>query len=122
VLAAYRKHVAERATESIPPKPLDPEDSISEYLNSNITLLRWMVNEGYGDPRTLERRAQAMEACLAEPTLMKGATDAEYAAIIEIDLAEINKSIVCCPTTPMTPECCLKLPVPRSMKCLSVLV
>ncbi|MGV8643893.1 bifunctional aconitate hydratase 2/2-methylisocitrate dehydratase, partial [Pseudomonas aeruginosa] len=64
-----------------------PEQAIAEYLKSNITLLRWMIGEGYGDPRTLERRAQAMEAWLAKPELLEADKDAEYAAVIEIDLA-----------------------------------
>ena len=68
------------------------EESIAEYLRSNITLLRWMVGEGYGDPRTLERRAQKMEAWLAQPELMKADADAQYAAVIEIDLAEIIRA------------------------------
>ncbi len=76
------------------------EESVKEYLNSNITMLRWMVSEGYGDPRTLERRAQAMEAWLAEPSLMEADADAEYAHIIEIDLADINEPVVCCPNDP----------------------
>lgn len=77
-----------------------PEASIAEYLRSNITLLRWMVSEGYGDPRTLERRARKMEEWLANPELMSADADAEYAAVIEIDLAEINEPIVCAPNDP----------------------
>jgi len=76
------------------------EDSVAEYLRSNITLLRWMIAEGYGDVRTLERRVQKMEEWLANPTLMSADADAEYAAIIEIDLADINEPIVCCPNDP----------------------
>jgi aconitate hydratase 2/2-methylisocitrate dehydratase len=75
-------------------------DSVSEYLRSNIVLLRWMISEGYGDARTLERRAQAMEAWLENPELMEADADAEYAAVIEIDLAEVNEPIVCCPNDP----------------------
>ncbi|WP_198040122.1 bifunctional aconitate hydratase 2/2-methylisocitrate dehydratase [Microbulbifer agarilyticus] len=77
-----------------------PEDSIAEYLRSNITLLRWMIAEGYGDKRTLERRARAMEAWLEKPELMSADADAEYSAVIEIDLAEIKEPIVCCPNDP----------------------
>ncbi len=77
-----------------------PEDSISEYLRSNITLLRWMVSEGYGNKRTLERRASKMEEWLANPKLMTADADAEYAAVIEIDLAEVTEPIVCCPNDP----------------------
>lgn len=76
------------------------EDAVAEYLRSNITLLRWMISEGYGDPRTLERRAQNMEAWLANPELMEADADAEYAHVIEIDLAEVTEPIVCCPNDP----------------------
>ena len=76
------------------------EDSIAEYLNSNITMLRWMIKEGYGDPRTLERRARKMEEWLADPSLMQADADAEYAEVIEIDLAEIKEPILCCPNDP----------------------
>ena len=77
-----------------------PEKAIAEYLRSNITLLRWMISEGYGDARTMERRAQAMEAWLADPKLMTADQDAEYAEIIEIDLAEINEPVLCAPNDP----------------------
>ncbi|MGA4532382.1 bifunctional aconitate hydratase 2/2-methylisocitrate dehydratase [Ectopseudomonas chengduensis] len=77
-----------------------PEKSIAEYLKSNITLLRWMISEGYGDPRTLERRAQAMEAWLANPQLLAADTDAEYAAVIEIDLADVKEPVLCAPNDP----------------------
>lgn len=77
-----------------------PEDAIAEYLNSNITLLRWMIKEGYGDARTLERRARKMEEWLANPSLLEGDADAEYAAVLEIDLADIKEPIVCCPNDP----------------------
>lgn len=76
------------------------EESIAEYLRSNITMLRWMINEGYGDPRTLERRAQKMEEWLANPELMRADKDAEYAEVVEIDLDEIKEPIVCCPNDP----------------------
>jgi len=76
------------------------EDSVKEYLNSNITLLRSMIADGYGDPRTLERRARKMENWLESPSLMKADDDAEYAAVIEIDLAEVTEPIVCCPNDP----------------------
>jgi aconitate hydratase 2/2-methylisocitrate dehydratase len=76
------------------------EDSISEYLTSNITMLRWMIAEGYGDPRTLERRARKMEEWLAKPELMEADADAEYLEVIEIDLADIKEPIVCCPNDP----------------------
>jgi len=76
------------------------KESVAEYLNSNITMLRWMINEGYGDPRTLERRARKMEEWLANPELMEADADAEYAEVIEIDLADIKEPIVCCPNDP----------------------
>ena len=76
------------------------EDSVAEYLSSNATLLRWMIAEGYGDVRTLERRVRKMEEWLAEPTLMEAEANAEYAAVIEIDLADIKEPIVCCPNDP----------------------
>ncbi len=76
------------------------EASIAEYLRSNIVLMRSMVAEGYGDPRTLERRASKMEEWLAEPTLMKADADAVYAEVIEIDLAEVTEPIVCAPNDP----------------------
>ena len=76
------------------------KESITEYLNSNITLLRWMIGEGYGDARTLERRAQAMEAWVANPELMEADADAEYAHIIEIDLADIKEPVLCAPNDP----------------------
>lgn len=77
-----------------------PEDKLSEYLRSNITLLRWMISEGYQDVRTLERRAAKMEEWLANPSQLKGDADAEYAAVIEIDLDNINEPVVCCPNDP----------------------
>ncbi len=76
------------------------EAPIKEYLTSNVTMLRWMIEQGYGDVRTLERRAQNMESWLENPQLLEGDADAEYAAVIEIDLAEIKEPIVCCPNDP----------------------
>ncbi len=76
------------------------EDTIAEYLRSNVVLLRSMIAEGYSDPRTLERRARNMEAWLANPDLLLADKDAEYAAVIEIDLAEIDQPIVCAPNDP----------------------
>ncbi|WP_194756317.1 bifunctional aconitate hydratase 2/2-methylisocitrate dehydratase [Aliidiomarina indica] len=76
------------------------EESIAEYLRSNITMLRWMMAEGYGDVRTLERRAQKMEEWLAKPELMEADKDAEYAEVVEIDLNEIVEPILCCPNDP----------------------
>ncbi|GAA5445298.1 aconitate hydratase B [Microbulbifer sp. NBRC 101763] len=76
------------------------EETMSEYLRSNITLLRWMIAEGYGSKRTLERRARAMEEWLTNPKLMEADADAEYLEVIEIDLAEIKEPIVCAPNDP----------------------
>ena len=76
------------------------EESVAEYLRSNIVMLRWMIAEGYGDARTLERRAQQMEEWLKDPKLMRADKDAEYAHVIEIDLADIKEPIVCCPNDP----------------------
>ena len=76
------------------------EEPIREYLESNITLLRWLISEGYEDKKTLERRAQAMEAWLENPILMKADDDAEYAAVIEINLNEITEPLLACPNDP----------------------
>ncbi len=73
---------------------------IIEYLTSNIVLLKWMIAEGYADARTLQRRIAKMEQWLADPQLLEPDADAEYAAVIEIDLAEIVEPIVCCPNDP----------------------
>ncbi len=75
-------------------------DTISEYLRSNITMLRWMVSDNYGDPRTLERRAQKMEEWLANPELLEADADAEYAEIIEINMDDIVEPIICAPNDP----------------------
>ncbi|WP_431026298.1 bifunctional aconitate hydratase 2/2-methylisocitrate dehydratase [Halomonas sp. H5] len=76
------------------------EESVAEYLKSNITLLKWMISNGYGDVRTIERRIQAMEEWLANPSLMRADQDAEYAEVIEIDLSEIREPILCAPNDP----------------------
>ena len=76
------------------------EESIAEYLNSNIVMLKWMISEGYGDVRTIERRIKAMEEWLAKPELMSADKDAEYAHVVEIDLAEIDQPILCAPNDP----------------------
>ncbi|MCG9093157.1 bifunctional aconitate hydratase 2/2-methylisocitrate dehydratase, partial [Laribacter hongkongensis] len=73
---------------------------IVEYLKSNITLMKWMISEGYQDARTLERRIAAMEEWIAKGELLKRDDDAEYAAVIEIDLADIKEPIVACPNDP----------------------
>lgn len=76
------------------------EESVKEYLNSNITLLKWMISEGYGDARTISRRVEAMEAWLAKPSLLRADPDAEYAADITINMSEIKEPILCCPNDP----------------------
>ncbi len=76
------------------------EDPIIEYMTSNITLMKWMIANGYQDRRTLERRIEAMEAWIAKPELLAPDADAEYAAVIEIDLADIKEPIVACPNDP----------------------
>lgn len=76
------------------------KEPIIEYLNSNVTLLKWMIASGYQDQRTLQRRIDAMEAWLADPQLLQPDADAEYAEIIEIDLNEIKEPILACPNDP----------------------
>nr|WP_274522405.1 bifunctional aconitate hydratase 2/2-methylisocitrate dehydratase [Ectothiorhodospira mobilis] len=76
------------------------EERVAEYLRSNVTLLRWMIAHGYGDAATLERRARAMEDWLENPTLLRADADAQYAAVIEIDLDEIREPILCAPNDP----------------------
>jgi len=76
------------------------EDSVAEYLRSNIVMLKWMIAEGYGDVRTIERRIKGMEEWLANPSLMRADADAEYAEVIEIDLSEIKEPILCAPNDP----------------------
>ena len=76
------------------------KEPIIEYITSNITMLKWMIATGYSDVRTIKRRIAAMEAWLADPQLLKGDADAEYAAVIEIDLADIHEPIVACPNDP----------------------
>ena len=76
------------------------KEPIIEYMTSNITMLRWMIEQGYGDVRTLERRARKMEEWIANPVLMEADKDAEYAAIIDIDLADIKEPILACPNDP----------------------
>ena len=78
---------------------LNPEP-IQEYLTSNVVLMKNMIANGYADARTLERRIAKVEAWLAQPTLLQADKDAEYAEVIEIDLAEIKEPILCCPNDP----------------------
>jgi aconitate hydratase 2/2-methylisocitrate dehydratase len=76
------------------------KEPIIEYINSNIVMLKWMIANGYSDVRTINRRIKAMEAWLADPKLLKADADAEYASVIEIDLADIHEPIVACPNDP----------------------
>jgi aconitate hydratase 2/2-methylisocitrate dehydratase len=76
------------------------KEPIIEYLKSNVVLMKNMIANGYQDRRTLERRIKAVEAWLANPQLLAADKDAEYAAVIEIDLAQIKEPIVCCPNDP----------------------
>ncbi len=73
---------------------------VVEYLKSNVVLMKNMIANGYLDKRTLERRIQAVEAWLAKPNLLEADKDAEYAAVIDINLADIKEPIVCCPNDP----------------------
>ena len=76
------------------------EAPVVEYLRSNVTLLRSMIGEGYGDARTLERRARKMEQWLEQPTLLRADADAEYAAVIDIDIGQIDEPLLACPNDP----------------------
>jgi aconitate hydratase 2/2-methylisocitrate dehydratase len=76
------------------------KEPIQEYVNSNITMMKWMIANGYSDARTLARRIAAQEAWLKNPELLQGDEDAEYAAVIEIDLADIHEPILACPNDP----------------------
>jgi aconitate hydratase 2 / 2-methylisocitrate dehydratase len=76
------------------------EAPIAEYLQSNVVLMKNMIAQGYADKRSLERRIKAVEAWLAKPNLLEGDKDAEYAAVIEIDLAKITEPLLCCPNDP----------------------
>ncbi|MBF7683031.1 bifunctional aconitate hydratase 2/2-methylisocitrate dehydratase [Acinetobacter sp. B5B] len=76
------------------------ENKVTEYLRSNITMLKWMISQGYGDARTMARRVENMEKWLADPQLLKADADAEYTRIYEIDLADIKEPVLCCPNDP----------------------
>ncbi|MEQ1151842.1 bifunctional aconitate hydratase 2/2-methylisocitrate dehydratase [Acinetobacter johnsonii] len=76
------------------------EEKVAEYLKSNITMLKWMISEGYGDARTMARRVENMEKWLANPSLLKADADAEYTKVYEIDLATITEPVLCCPNDP----------------------
>jgi aconitate hydratase 2/2-methylisocitrate dehydratase len=76
------------------------KEPVAEYLKSNVVLMKNMIANGYADARTLQRRIEKVEAWLANPQLLEADKDAEYAAVIEIDLADIKEPIVCCPNDP----------------------
>ena len=76
------------------------KEPIAEYLESNIVMLKWMIDQGYGDRRTLERRIAGMEAWLADPKLLEADPDAEYAAVIDINMDDIKEPILCAPNDP----------------------
>ncbi|MBL0727333.1 bifunctional aconitate hydratase 2/2-methylisocitrate dehydratase [Piscinibacter sp. HJYY11] len=76
------------------------KEPVAEYLQSNVVLMKNMIANGYADARTLQRRIEKVEAWLANPQLLEADKDAEYAAVIEIDLADIKEPIVCCPNDP----------------------
>ncbi len=76
------------------------KEPIIEYINSNVTLLKWMIAQGYGDVRTIERRIKNMEAWLANPVLLEPDKDAEYFEIIEINMDEIKEPLLACPNDP----------------------
>ena len=96
------------------------EKSVAEYLRSNIVMLRWMIDNGYQDARTLERRARAMEEWLADPSLMRADPDAEYAEVIEIDMSAIKEPLLACPNDPDDVKPCPRSPGARSTRCSSV--
>merc|ERR1719215_1343161 len=73
---------------------------VEEYLRSNITLMKWMISEGYSDARTLARRVAKMEAWLEKPELMEADKEAEYKAVIDINMDDIKEPILCCPNDP----------------------
>merc|ERR1712045_467378 len=76
------------------------KEPVAEYLTSNITMLKWMIAEGYGDARTLKRRIASMEAWLENPALMEADKGAEYHKVYDIDLNKITEPILCCPNDP----------------------
>jgi aconitate hydratase 2 / 2-methylisocitrate dehydratase len=76
------------------------QGSVARYLRSNVVMLRWLIDGGYQDARALERRAQAMERWLADPTLLRSDPDADYAAVIDIDVSAIAEPLLACPNDP----------------------
>lgn len=76
------------------------KEPIIEYLKSNVALLKWMIREGYSDAKTLAQRIEAMEEWLKNPTLLKADDNAEYAAVIEINMSDIKEPVLCAPNDP----------------------
>jgi aconitate hydratase 2/2-methylisocitrate dehydratase len=76
------------------------KEPVVEYMRSNITLMKWMIAEGYQDARTLKRRIKSMEDWIANGELLKSDANAQYAAVIEIDLADVTEPICACPNDP----------------------
>ena len=76
------------------------KEPIIEYLTSNITLLKWMIENDYGNKRTIQRRIDNMQAWIDNPELLERDENAEYAEVIEIDLNDIKEPILCCPNDP----------------------
>ncbi|MBL4674244.1 MAG: bifunctional aconitate hydratase 2/2-methylisocitrate dehydratase [Arenicella sp.] len=76
------------------------KEPIIEYITSNITMMKWMISEGYGDVRTISRRVVEMQKWLETPDLLEADADAEYAEVIEIDLNDIKEPVLCCPNDP----------------------
>lgn len=97
------------------------EESVAEYLRSNVVMLKWMISEGYGDKRTIARRILAMEAWLAEPKLMRADADAEYAEVLEIDVSNITEPILCAPNDPDDARILSSVAGQKLMKSLLVL-
>ncbi len=75
-------------------------ESVAAYLRSNAALMRKMIADGYGDPKTLERRIEDVERWLAKPELLRADRNAEYAAVVEVDLDAIEEPILACPNDP----------------------
>jgi len=76
------------------------KEPVVEYLRSNAVLMKWMISQGYGDPETLKRRIENVEKFIADPKLMEPDADAEYAAVIEVDMNKITEPILACPNDP----------------------
>jgi len=76
------------------------KEPVEEYLQSNIVLLASMINDGYGDKKTIARRIKSMQKWLDEPELLEADKDCEYAAVIEINMSDIKEPILACPNDP----------------------